>query len=93
MGHSGELETSIMMHISSVYVDNDKAMFKYQFYKGNKWHCPDMFAKNTIIQYRNFNFYSEYRNVGIPKCATVEKDKQIVEVLIKKMAEFCDIFF
>lgn len=49
MGHSGELETSIMMHISSVYVDNDKAMFKYQFYKGNKWHCPDMFAKNTII--------------------------------------------
>lgn len=93
LGHAGEMETALMMHVASSLVQQDR-MVDYQLPKGgNQWFHADMFAKNSVVMYNDFNSYSPYGNVGIAQYATAERGKVLFDFLSGRLAEFLDGFW
>jgi creatinine amidohydrolase len=91
MGHAGEFETSLMLHFYPELVKRAK-FFNREAAKGNKYHDPDMFAKNMVYIYKNFDEYSEKGNIGQPQYATAEKGKLFGEYAIKALSELMDYY-
>lgn len=93
LGHGGEMETALMMHIAPELVRGEE-ITGYQLPKGgNRWFQADMFAKNTIVMYNNFDIYSADGNVGMAQYATPEKGRLLFEHCSGRLAEFFDGFW
>lgn len=93
LGHAGEMETSLMMYLAPELVRAEE-ITGYQIPEGgNGWFNPDMFAKNTIVMYNDFNLYSPDGNVGLAQYATAEKGRLLFEYCSDRMAELFDGFW
>lgn len=92
IGHAGEMETSLMLHIAPHLV-REKEMKPYQVATGNAWFGPDMFANNRVIMYNNFEKYSNYGNVGQGQYATKEKGEALFAYVTDQLADFLDHFW
>ena len=91
MGHAGEFETSLMLHYHPEYVLKDK-MENFDPAKGTDWYNPDMFAKNKIYTYQNFDRYSAKGNIGQPQYATAEKGKKQADIIVEKLVSFIEFY-
>jgi creatinine amidohydrolase len=91
IGHAGEMETSLMMHLHPELVrmppGNPYALAKE--YKGTN---PDMFAGNKVYMYRDFSSISPYGNVGIPYDSSAEQGKLILETVTDEIAAYLDMY-
>lgn len=80
MGHGGEFETSLMLHLHPDLVRTDELA-------GTPMNEPydrgidDMFAGGPLAVYRGFEEYSETGAIGDPDLASAEKGEQIYERL------------
>lgn len=92
IGHAGEMETSLMLHIKPELVDKSK-LLGYKLAEGNKWHNPDMFAKNKVTIYKDFSEISPTGNVGIADFSNEQKGKAILEYTTNQISDFLDTFF
>ncbi len=92
IGHAGEMETSLMLHIIPQLADM-ATDYQYELAKGNKWFNPDMFAKNYLSQYKPFTYYSEKGNIGTCEYATKEKGEVLLNFATDLIAEFLDSYF
>lgn len=93
LGHAGEMETALMMYLAPELV----RMGEIKDYKlpegGNNWFNADMFAKNSIVMYNDFNLYSPDGNVGLAQYATPEKGRELFEYCSSRMAELFNGFW
>lgn len=93
LGHAGEMETALMMHIAPELVRKNE-ITGYQIPQGgNRWFNADMFAKNSVVMYNDFDIYSPDGNVGMAQFATPEKGKALFEYCTDCLAEFLDNFW
>ena len=92
IGHAGELETSLMLYLKPELV-NEQYKFDYPVSRDNNWYNPDMFAKNKIYQYKPFDYYSKYGNIGEPKYATPEKGELMFNIITNKISKFLNEYF
>ncbi len=93
LGHAGEMETALMLHVAPQLVRKEEIR-DYSIPKGgNRWFNADMFAKNFIVMYNNFDIYSPDGNVGLAQYATAERGRQLFEYCSDRMAEFFDGFW
>lgn len=91
MGHAGEFETSLMMHYHPDLVHIDRAT-AVEPATGNEYHAPDLFARNTVYQYKPFDEYSPDGNVGQPLYATAEKGALLAQAAARALARLIDRF-
>jgi creatinine amidohydrolase len=91
MGHAGEFETSLMLHLYPELVDRTK-IFECPPACGNKYHNPDLFAKNLVYQYKDFSEYSEHGNVGQSAYADSEFGRRLAEEASGALAELIDFY-
>lgn len=93
IGHAGEMETALMMQVAPELVRQEK-IIDYQLPKGgNGWFHSDMFAKNSVVMYNNFNIYSPDGNVGMAQYASADKGKLLFDYCTDRLAEFLDGFW
>lgn len=91
MGHAGEFETSAMLYYRPKLVQKDRIK-EYPPAEGNRYHGPDLFAKNSVYQYKCFEEYSKDGNVGQPHFASAEKGRMFAEHAAQALAELIDYF-
>jgi creatinine amidohydrolase len=91
MGHAGEFETSLMLHLFPDMVDKTR-IFDCPPAQGNEYHAPDMFAKNRVYQYKDFSEYSERGNVGQPRFASAEYGRQIADRAVVELSSLIDFY-
>lgn len=84
MGHAGEFETSLMMHLRPELVDEDRI-------EGTNMDEPypqgidDLVAGGPLSVYRDFTEYSETGAIGDPTVSSAEKGERILELLCDEM--------
>jgi creatinine amidohydrolase len=85
MSHAGEFETSLMLHLRSDLVSEDRAEATPQdsLYT-NGLH--DMFAGGPLSVYREFREYSETGAIGAPELATAETGAELYDRLGDELA-------
>ena len=91
MGHAGEFETSLMLHYHPELVRQDRIR-EYAPAAGNEYHGPDLFARNTVYQYKPFEEYSKDGNVGQPHFASREKGDKIAQCAATALARLMDYY-
>jgi creatinine amidohydrolase len=85
MGHGGEFETSLMLHLHPDLVEMDRA-------EGTVMEEPydlalhDLFASGPLSVYRTFDEYADSGAIGDPTVATVEKGEQLFDHLRTALA-------
>ena len=91
IGHAGEMETSLMMHLHPelVQIPSGKPYSLAKDYKGTN---PDMFAGNKVYMYRDFSSISPYGNVGIPDASSAEEGKLILDTVTDEIAAYIDTY-
>lgn len=93
LGHAGEMETALMMHVMPGLV-REREIVDYEIPRGgNRWFNADMFAKNVVVMYNNFEIYSPDGNVGMGQYASAEKGKVLFDYCTDCLAEFLDEFW
>lgn len=86
MGHGGEFETSLMLHLQEELVRESQL-------EGTEMHEPynrsitDMFEGGPLAVYRGFEEYSSTGAIGTPELASREKGSRIYERLGDELAE------
>lgn len=80
MGHGGEFETSLMLHLHEdlVRTDHLDGTDLDETYDNS---LDDMFEGGPLAVYRGFEEYSETGAIGSPELATAEKGQEIYERL------------
>ena len=91
MGHAGEFETSMMLHYYPELVKVE-SIKDYPPAQGNKYHGPDLFARNRVYQYKCFDEYSKDGNVGQPKLASADKGAKFARYAAQALADLVDDF-
>lgn len=84
MGHAGEFETSLMMHLRPELVDEDRmegTNMDEPYPQGGK----DLVAGGPLSVYRGFTEYSETGAIGDPTVSSAEKGERILELLTEEM--------
>jgi creatinine amidohydrolase len=92
MGHAGELETSLMIYMFPELVDRSRIFETPPTTSGNRYHMPDMFAKNSIYLYKDFSEYSDRGNIGQAHYADPKFGRLIAEQAISALAELIDYY-
>lgn len=86
MGHAGEFETSLMMHLRPELVKEDQ-MEGTNMDEPYPQSIDDLVAGGPLSVYRDFTEYSESGAIGDPTVATAEKGEKILELLCDEMAD------
>jgi creatinine amidohydrolase len=84
MGHAGEFETSLMLHLRPDLVREDEYTTCYRE-EPYDHSAPDMFHGGPISTYKPFSEYSETGVLGDPDHASAEKGEEIFERLGDEM--------
>lgn len=85
MGHAGEFETSLMLHLQPGFVDMEVAEGTY-LDDPNDFTLEDMFQGGEVSVYRNFSAYTESGAIGDPGLASEQKGAEIMERLRAELA-------
>ena len=91
MGHAGEFETSLIEYLYPDLVHADRFGERAPAV-GNRYHGPDMFAKNTVYQFKPFDEYDKRGNIGQPQYGTAEKGKIYFDAAAKAIADLIDFY-
>jgi creatinine amidohydrolase len=86
MGHAGEFETSLMLHLQPDLVDEEamEGTYREQIYeKGG----TDLIEGGPLSVYRTFDEYSESGAIGDPRLATAEKGERLFDRLGEEVAD------
>jgi creatinine amidohydrolase len=84
VGHAGEFETSLMMHIAPELVHHDKIRDK-QMIKGFDWAEGDLLRGPRAFLYRSFKSMNPYGVIGEPKKISAEKGQIITDKVRKAL--------
>ncbi len=86
MGHSGELETSVMLVVNPELVRRD--LFDADGpEKRSKFEGCDMFASGTVSVAKPFKEMSRHGGIGDPRKASKEKGERILSAITAKLSE------
>lgn len=85
MGHSGELETSIMMTINPDLVRQDLIDADGPE-KRSQFVGTDMFAPGVVTVSKPFKELSHHGGIGDPRSASKDKGEQILSAIVAKLA-------
>lgn len=91
MGHAGEFETSLMQYLYPELVQEHRILQQPPA-TGNAYHHPDMFAKNTVYQYKPFDEYSADGNVGQPQFASSREGAALFDAAADALAKLIDTY-
>ena len=91
MGHAGEFETSLIQYLYPDLVHAERFGQRPPA-EGNRYHGPDMFAKNAVYQFKNFDEYDKRGNIGQPQFATAEKGKAFFDAAADAIADLIDFY-
>lgn len=86
MGHAGEFETSLMLHLRPELVETELT-------EGTNMDEPyprgidDLVAGGPLSVYRDFSKYSESGAIGDPTAASAEKGERILDLLCDEMED------
>lgn len=80
MGHGGEFETSLLLHLRPDLVREDQVTKNYRD-EPHDQATQDMFRGGPLNLYRPFTEYSSSGVVGDPTLASAEKGERIYEIL------------
>ena len=86
VGHAGEFETSLMLLIAPDLVRNEK-IDKGANQQKLKWADGDLLHGPSASYYRTMKQLTPNGVFGDPRAASVEKGKQITEVVIKSLLQ------
>lgn len=86
MGHGGEYETSLMLHLHPDLVDED-AMTGTMMDEPYELGTKDLVAGGPLSVYREFTEYSDSGAIGDPTAASAEKGEQLYDVLTDALGE------
>ncbi|TAM83068.1 MAG: creatininase family protein [Acidobacteria bacterium] len=86
MGHSGELETSVMLVVRPELVRKD-LIDPDGPGKLSKFEGRDMFAPGKVSIAKPFKEMTRHGGIGDPRKASREKGERILSVIVKKLAE------
>lgn len=84
MGHAGEFETSLMLHLRPELVKEEE-MEGTNMDEPYPQSTEDLVAGGPLSVYRDFTEYSESGAIGDPTVATAEKGEKIFELLGDEM--------
>jgi len=84
VGHAGEFETSLMMHIAPELVRHDKIREKRAI-KGFEWAEGDLLRGSRAFLYRSFKSMNPDGVIGEPKKISAEKGQKITVRVIKAL--------
>jgi creatinine amidohydrolase len=90
MGHGGEFETSLMLHLRPELV-NESAMEGTYIDDSNQHTGDDMFEGGSLSVYRPFTAYSDSGAIGDPELASADKGEQILYGLRAELAAVLEI--
>lgn len=85
MGHGGEFETSLMLHLRPDLVTEDEMTGTYMD-DPYALTLDDMFEGGPLSVYRSFSAYSESGVIGDPGLASAEKGEAILDGLTSELA-------
>lgn len=86
VGHACELETSILLAIAGHLVDTS-AIPARENKSSFSWDASDMLRRGSATVYRRFADVSSTGVFGDPRAASVEKGKQVSEVVTQRLVE------
>jgi creatinine amidohydrolase len=86
MGHAGEFETSLMLHLRPELVKEDQ-MEGTEMDEPYPQGIDDLVAGGPLSVYRDFDEYSESGAIGDPTVASAEKGEKILEMLCDEVAD------
>ncbi len=79
--HSGEIETSLVLHVAPGLVDMDRAEPVEQVDPNS--HAPnDLFDNEPLSVFRTYDEYTDTGAVGNPTLATAEKGERLYETIV-----------
>lgn len=85
IGHGGEFETSLMLHLRPDLVREDKANVTYRD-EPYAHASREMFDSGSLSPYRSFAEMSETGELGDPTLASAEKGEELLVNLIAELA-------
>jgi len=85
MGHAGEFETSLLLHLRPDLVDKTELEGTY-LNDPYDFTLNDMFEGGPLSVYPPFETYSESGTIGDPKLATAEKGEELLDALQEELA-------
>ena len=91
MGHAGEFETSVMQYLYPELVRPER-FGQRPAAAGNRYHSPDLFARNAVYQYKPFQEYDRRGNVGQPQLASAEKGEAFFLAAADQLAKLIDFY-
>lgn len=86
MGHGGEFETSLMLHLRPELVETDDAPAAY-LDEPYEQALDDMMEGGPVTVYRSFEEYSESGAIGDPALASAEKGQELFDRLGDELAD------
>jgi creatinine amidohydrolase len=86
MGHSGELETSVMLVARPELVQKD-LIDPDGPENPSKFEGRDLFASGRVSVAKPFKEMSRHGGIGDPRKASREKGERILSVIVEKLAE------
>lgn len=86
IGHGGEFETSLMLHVRSELVGTDETPADYLDEPYDQ-ALDDMMEGGPVTACRSFDEYSESGAIGDPMVASAEKDPEIFDRLGDELAD------
>ena len=87
MGHAGEFETSLMLHLANETVDMDRAETCYPD-PGSGFLTTDLFGRAVTRPYTDFADLSPTGTFGDPGLASAEKGSRIFTACTEELARF-----
>ena len=91
MGHAGEFETSVMQYLYPETVHPER-FGQRACASGNRYHNPDLFARNAVYQYKPFHEYDRRGNIGQPQLACAEKGEKFFRAAADELAKLIDFY-
>ena len=90
IGHSGELETSIALHLCPQWVRTDRVGADDSWGRPSQWVANDMQSPGLVSAYRTFDQLSDHGGLGDPRTATADKGRRLLEAIVGRLAQLVE---
>lgn len=90
LGHSGELETSILLYLHPEWVRRDRIERDDSWGSPSEWVTKDMQVPGQVSAYRPFDQLSLHGGLGDPCTATAEKGERFLEAIVGRLSRLIE---
>src|SRR5690606_3102952 len=91
MGHAGEFETAVMLHVRPDLVATDRARATYPD-PGSRYLSTDLVRTSPVRTYHDFADLSPDGTLGDPSLADAASGKRFFEAVVAEVAAFIEDF-